>query len=128
MRSSAGGVTVMVVDDDRAWREAVIELLALEGIAATTAADGREALSRLRRGEPRPAAIVLDLSMPVMTGWEFRDAQLRDPALANIPVAVVSGDELGRTAADRYLRKPCDPDELVDVVRELAGAGVRQLM
>ena len=106
----------------------MIELLALEGIAATTAADGREALSRLRRGEPHPAAIVLDLSMPVMTGWEFRDAQLRDPALANIPVAVVSGDELGRTAADRYLRKPCDPDELVDVVRELAGAGVRQLM
>jgi CheY-like chemotaxis protein len=111
---------VLVVDDDAAWREVVVELLALEGVPALAAANGLEALRRLRRLSQPPDAIVLDLSMPVLSGWQFRAEQLRDPALREVPVIVCSGDELGRTRADRYLRKPCSPDELIDAVRSLA--------
>jgi CheY-like chemotaxis protein len=111
---------VMVVDDDAAWRDVVSELLSLEGVEALTASNGLEALRRLRRLPVPPDAIVLDLSMPLLSGWQFREEQLRDPSLRDIPVVVVSGDELGRTRADRYLRKPCSPDELLGALRELA--------
>jgi CheY-like chemotaxis protein len=119
-------VTVLVVDDDASWREVMVELFEIEGIEATSAANGIEALWKLRRRRLRPDAIVLDLSMPLLSGWQFRDEQLRDPALRDIPVVVVSGDDLGRTRADRYLRKPCSPDELVAVVRSLAASAARR--
>ena len=119
MAMNEGG-GVLVVDDDASWREVVVALLALEGIAAVTASNGLEALRTLRRRRIRPDAIVLDLSMPLLSGWQFRDEQLRDPSLRDIPVVVVSGDDLGRTHADRYLRKPCSPDDLLDAVRSLA--------
>jgi CheY-like chemotaxis protein len=108
---------VLVVDDDQDWRELVALALAWEGIPAVTAADGFEALRALRRGTERPAAIVLDLTMPRLTGWEFREAQLRDASLRDIPVVVVSGDDLGPIRAQRYLRKPCSPDALLEAVR-----------
>lgn len=111
---------VLVVDDDASWREVVVQLLALEGVPAVTASNGLEALHMLRRRHIRPDAIVLDLSMPLLSGWQFRDEQLRDPSLRDIPVVVVSGDDLGRTRADRYLRKPCSPDDLVGALRSLA--------
>jgi CheY-like chemotaxis protein len=113
------GKVVLVVDDDRAWREVVIALLELEGIRGVGAADGAAALSRLRRRRPLPDAVVSDLSMPVMDGRRLRDEMLREPALAGIPVVVVSGEELGRTPAARYLRKPCTPEELIAAVQEL---------
>ena len=111
---------VLVVDDDPSWREVVVELLALEGVTAVTASNGLEALRRLRRQRLRPDAIVLDLSMPLLSGWQFREEQLRDPALRDIPVVVVSADDLGRLRPDRYLRKPCAPDDLLEALRSLA--------
>jgi CheY-like chemotaxis protein len=113
------GKVVLVVDDDGAWRDVVITLLALEGIRGIGAANGAAALSRLRRGRPVPDALVCDIAMPVMDGRQLRDEMVRDPALARIPVVVVSGSELGTTPAARYLRKPCTPDELIGAVREV---------
>lgn len=110
---------VLVVDDDREWRDLVALALGWAGIPAVTASDGIEALRALRGGAERPVAIVLDLTMPRLTGWEFRAVQLRDAALRDIPVVVVSGDELGPIAAQRYLRKPCTPDALLEAVREV---------
>ncbi len=110
---------VMVVDDDGLWREVVATVLEGQGFEVVTAANGLEALWRLRRGGAAPDLVLLDLSMPVLSGWQFRAEQLRDPALRDIPVLVVSGDDLGRTRADGYLRKPCDPDDLVAAVRGL---------
>lgn len=107
---------VLVVDDDRDWRDLVVLALRCDGIPAVTAGDGAEALRALRRGA-RPQAIILDLSMPRLTGWEFREAQLRDAALREIPVVVVSGDEPGGVEAQRYLRKPCTPEALLAAVR-----------
>jgi CheY-like chemotaxis protein len=54
-----------------------------------TAANGREALQFLRAG-PRPSAILLDVMMPVMDGWDFRHAQLNDPSWRDIPVLLIS--------------------------------------
>lgn len=111
--------TILVVDDDECVRESLSLALELEGYATVRAAHGIDALIALRTG-PRPAVIVLDLEMPVMPGWEFRERQLADPALAGIPVVVVSSSS--RTVrADRRLCKPFDLDALIHAVRELGG-------
>jgi CheY-like chemotaxis protein len=115
----AGGV-VVVVDDDEDWRDLVMELLASSGFAAVGAANGREALARARAGVP-PALFVLDLEMPVMSGWEFRREQLRDPVLADVPVIVTSSAEPGPMVVDGYLAKPYARH---DLLRAIAGLGV----
>src|SRR5574340_1100683 len=81
---------VLLVEDDAAIRDALRELLEAEGFVVQGAANGREALARLRAGGHRPRLILLDLMMPVMDGWEFRQAQRGDPALARIPVVVLT--------------------------------------
>jgi CheY-like chemotaxis protein len=117
--SAAGAPKILVVDDDPDVRDVLALVLELEGYGVERAVDGIDALLALRTG-PLPAAIVLDLEMPSMAGSEFRAEQLRDPALARIPVLVLSSS--GR-AVDAPLRlpKPFDPEELVRAVRELAG-------
>lgn len=115
---------VLVVDDDELVRDALSFALELEGYVTVRAADGIDALLALRTGA-RPDVILLDLEMPLMPGWEFRERQLADPALADIPVVVVSSS-LRQVSADRRLRKPFDLDVLLRTVRELGGppAGV----
>lgn len=89
-------ISVMIVDDDEDIRGTLEELLETEGYSVVTAGNGQEALDLLRG--VRPGIIFLDLSMPIMSGREFREAQLADPALAAIPVVVM-------TAADRVAEK-----------------------
>ncbi len=112
--------SVLVVDDDPTVRAAVALALELEGYAVHEAVDGMDALLALRCGL-RPDVIVLDLEMPVMAGWEFRQAQLRDAELARIPVLVISSSAHA-VDAQRRIGKPFDPDALVRAVRDLAGA------
>ena len=111
---------VMVVEDDASIRDLVIEVLAQEGFAAVGAGNGDEALRRLRQGEFRPSLILLDLMMPVMDGWQFREQQLRDPALAGIPVVVTSALADDVVDADGFCRKPFDWDALVGAVNRFA--------
>jgi CheY-like chemotaxis protein len=107
------------VDDDREVREVVALALELEGYAVERAEDGIDALLALHTA-PAPAAIVLDVEMGSMAGAEFRAAQLEDPALARIPVLVLSSSARAVDATLR-LAKPVDVDVLVRAVRELAG-------
>src|SRR5579871_948059 len=86
---------LLLVEDDAAIRESLGEGLQEEGFEVVPAANGQEALDILRDG-PRPAAILLDLMMPVMDGWDFRHEQLNDPALRDIPVLVVSASGFSR--------------------------------
>ncbi len=109
-----GGV-VVVVDDDEDCRDLVVEFLVQSGFAAVGAAHGREALARAREGRP-PALFVLDLEMPVMSGWEFRREQLRDPVLARVPVLVTSSADPGALAASGYLAKPYAAADLLRAV------------
>jgi CheY-like chemotaxis protein len=80
---------VLLVEDDAAIAGSLGEALREEGLEVATALNGREALQVLRGGL-RPSVILLDLMMPVMDGWDFRHEQLRDPALRDIPVVVVT--------------------------------------
>ena len=110
---------VMVVDDDATIRELLAEVLQMFGLDVSCAANGRDALARLRCGALRPDAIVLDLDMPVMNGWQFRREQLLDPMLADIPVLVASGSDPGAIRADGHLTKPYGMDELLGALRNL---------
>src|SRR5207237_3336819 len=101
-------------------------LLSTEGFHAVAAEDGLEAVHLLRtvrhRAPEIPCLVLLDLKMPRLGGHEFRRAQLGDPIVANVPVAVISGatdleqraQALGAVAT---LTKPIDCDLLLDVVR-----------
>src|SRR6185369_11983843 len=86
---------ILIVEDDRDTREMLSALLAMEGFHAVAAEDGLEALYLLRtvrhRAPEVPCLILLDLKMPRLGGNEFRRAQLGDPTVASVPVAVMSG-------------------------------------
>ena len=91
---------ILVVDDNDDVRESFVMLLMMHGYRATGASSGFGALRLLRDGL-RPSVIVLDLRMPGMDGWAVWEHMSSDPALATIPVVVVSGDvhECQRPAA-----------------------------
>ena len=113
---------VLVVDNDVDTRDALAILLEGYDVATATASNGREALEILRAG-PVPCLILLDLAMPEMDGFAFRRTQLASPALADVPVAVLSAtgivdeEHARRLGMHRFFRKPCEIDELLDVVR-----------
>ena len=117
---------VLIVEDDSNTREMLASFLAREGFHTVAAEDGLEALHLLRtvrRRAPRtPCLVLLDLTMPRLGGQEFRRAQLGDPTVASVPVAVISGAiDLERRAQDlgavASVAKPIDFDRLREVVR-----------
>jgi CheY-like chemotaxis protein len=116
---------VLVVEDDEGLREMMAQLLTLEGFQTATVANGQEALAYLHASS-RPEVILLDLMMPVMDGWEFRRHQQADPALAGVPVIVLSALDQARTTsveAVAFLKKPLDFDRLLDLVRQYCHDG-----
>jgi CheY-like chemotaxis protein len=115
---------VMVVDDDTDIRETLTELLVEEGYAVSAFGNGHLALEALRAGQ-RPGVILLDLMMPVMDGWEFRRAQLADPALDEIPVVLITAVGTQRIRSEEFsqvLRKPLRLDRVLDAVARFAAA------
>jgi CheY-like chemotaxis protein len=87
--------TVLLVDDDPAILDGLSEFLTEEGFVVVTAAEGREALSLLTSGVT-PAAIILDVMMPPMDGWDFRQHQLIDARFAHIPTIIISASGFSR--------------------------------
>jgi CheY-like chemotaxis protein len=113
------GRTILVVDDDTDLRETIGELLVEEGYDARLYENGRAALESLRSGELEPKLILLDLMMPEMNGWQFREEQLRDERLRDIPVVVMTasrGLEANPITAQEVLLKPLGLGELVDAI------------
>jgi CheY-like chemotaxis protein len=117
---------VLIVEDDPETREMLTTLLATQGFYAVGAEDGLEALHLLRsvrhRAPQTPCLVLLDLTMPRLGGHEFRRAQLNDPIVAGVPVAVMSGAIDARQRAETLgavatLTKPIDLDFLIEVVR-----------
>ncbi len=128
LRGILRGLRLLVVEDDDMIREALTELLRDEGALVTAAANGREALQALRSSSGTDL-ILLDLMMPVMDGWEFRVDQRADPQLAPIPLIAMSADMSAKAraiAADAYLRKPLDFNELVGRIRAVVDHAVAQ--
>ncbi|MFP2928362.1 response regulator [Pyxidicoccus sp. 3LG] len=116
----AGAPVVLVVDDDPDILEALSEILEAEGFEIRRARNGKEALERLEPDPPN--LILLDLMMPVMDGWEFAQRMRQKPAVAGIPLIVLSADRnVGSKAADigavGHLAKPFELNDLLDMVR-----------
>ncbi len=121
--STPGQHLVLVVDDDPAQRDLLSRFLEREGFAVRTASDGRTGIELA--GALQPRAILLDVMMPQMDGWSVLGALKADPALASIPVVMVTfvnepglGESLG--AADTVL-KPVEWDRLKDVMGRFRG-------
>jgi len=113
---------VLVVDDDPTVREVVRRYLERDGFTVAEAEGGQDGL-RLAR-ELNPAAITLDITMPDLDGWTVLAAIKGDPAIANIPVILLTIlDEKNRgfaLGASEYLVKPIDRDKLIRVLRQLS--------
>jgi DNA-binding response OmpR family regulator len=111
---------VLVIDDDPDIRETIRLVLADEGYTVDDAGDGADALALLRKNGVIPDVILLDLMMPRMNGWQFREEQQRDARLAGIPIIVLSADsnlpEKAPTFGGRYLAKPVDIDSLLAAI------------
>jgi CheY-like chemotaxis protein len=115
------GDLVVLVEDDSAARELMTGVLEDRGYRVVQAENGQEALDYLRRADAAPALILLDLSMPVMDGWQFSSLVQEDPALARIPRVVISGGHnLERQAAQLqavgYVSKPLHIQDLLTAV------------
>lgn len=110
---------LFVVEDQPDIRDAYAALLLSERFAVVVARDGQEALDELRRGL-RPCVILLDLAMPNVDGWSFRQKQLADARFADVPVIAVTAygrvPERLPAGIEEVLTKPVDPDELLAVV------------
>ncbi len=116
------GKRLLVVDDDPDIRDALCEILESEGHAPVAVANGREALEHLRSHAP-PQLVLLDLMMPVLDGWGFMAEQQRDPALAALPVVVVTaaGDRRPATPGARaVLGKPVTIEQLLATIAQHA--------
>lgn len=107
--------SILVVDDEPDVRDLFVDALEEAGHHVELAADGAQALTRLRDGAA-PCVVLSDLRMPRMDGFELSRAVGRDPELAAIPVVVMTGDRvLSFTSPAR--NKPFSVDELDALVQ-----------
>jgi CheY-like chemotaxis protein len=114
-------VSALVIDDDTDARELLAEVIERAGYSVVTAADGREALELLRT--VRPSVIFVDLSMPIMDGAEFREAQRRSREWISIPTVVMTGtceEPQLDLAVEQTLHKPVRVSDLLAIVRRHA--------
>lgn len=123
--------TVLIIEDDTATREAYAALIrTVLKYEVAEAAGGEEALGLLKGGLV-PSVIVLDLWMPTMDGFAFRQAHRADPDLAQCPVIVCSASGNDPAAglqvdATVCLQKPTDPHVLLAMIELLAGGVAQQ--
>jgi CheY-like chemotaxis protein len=114
--------SILVVEDDPGIREAMMEFLESEGYEVRSTVNGREALDHLAATDRLPGVILLDLMMPVMDGFRFREEQGKDPRLAAVPVIVMTADSQLEAhkhtlRASAYIRKPVDIDTLSELLK-----------
>ncbi len=117
---------ILIVDDDFNAGEAMSEFLTHKGFEVSVAGDGQSALASLRSAQSLPSLILLDLTMPVMNGWQFRREQLADPRLASVPVIVITAAPASESAVARlhpagFLRKPVMLQTLLALIEKVCG-------
>jgi CheY-like chemotaxis protein len=121
--------TILVVDDQADERDALADLLRRYRYTVELAASGHEALERLRPG-PLPAAVVLDLNMPVMDGWDFLAHVAEDDLLRSLPIVIISGAPVVRDAPlvpsnVTFVAKPVHPRALIQAIAHALRGGGR---
>ena len=123
VEGGAKGPTVLLVDDDRSSLDLLAAYLEPWSVEVQRCQDGRRALESVRRAPP--TAVLLDVRLPGMDGWDVLRSLKADPVTADIPVVMVTiVDERMRglaLGASAYLTKPVSRDDLIQALR---GAGV----
>jgi CheY-like chemotaxis protein len=115
-------VDILLAEDDDDLREAMLDTLEDAGYRVVAVPNGQEALTWLQETEALPSLILLDLMMPVMDGWQFREAQRSDPKASSIPVVILSAMGTHPTIeAAEYLKKPTKAAPLIAVVERFCG-------
>ena len=117
--------SILIVDDDPIQREGLAAVLRDKGYIVVVAADGDEAMAHMKQGPPIDL-VLLDM-MHDDNGWHFLDHRKQDPAVAALPVLIVTGLEIASPewaaslGAVGYLKKPVNPEELFAEVRRCCG-------
>ncbi len=124
---SQGRPLILVVDDFDDNRLLYVSTIAEAGYAVDEATNGQEALDKI--GSIRPAVIIMDLSMPVVDGWEATRRIKADPRTADIVIIAVTGhatnyglDRAREAGAEAVLTKPCLPEDLLRTISALIPA------
>ena len=118
-REAAKRCLVAIVEDDSEFRNMLRELLEEAQYRVVAVANGAEALEKLR-GETLPNVILLDVSMPVMDGFDFLRYRNEDPQLATVPVVLVTNakpHERPTIGVNDVVRKPIDIDEILFAIK-----------
>jgi CheY-like chemotaxis protein len=113
---------ILIVDDEFGIVEALRDLLADEGYRTVIASNGRQALERMQA--ERPALVLLDYMMPVMTGPALLELMQASPHLRDIPVVMMSASPLslwGHLPCTAFLPKPFGIAAVLELVQRLAG-------
>lgn len=122
-RSEARTHRVLLVDDDEDVLAIMVPFLEEEGFQVTTAATGRDALQLVE--SDKPDVVILDLMMPVVSGWDVWDHMQQRPDLARIPVVVFTACGLGPGAFGAnvpVVRKGASTDEILNALSRSLGA------
>lgn len=112
---------VLIADDDPAIRAAIAGILRAEGFQVDMATNGQEAMTAIT--QRRPAVVLLDLQMPVMTGWEV--TRLVHEQRLGVPLIFMTAGHQARAEAEKhrvagYIAKPFDIDDLISCVARYA--------
>jgi CheY-like chemotaxis protein len=114
---------ILIVEDDISIRELLVEIFESEGYLVDSRANGSEGLKSLET--TIPDVILMDVMMPVMDGFEFRQAQLRNPIWGSIPLLAMSAQDQKQEKLEDYgitnfINKPLELDQLLATVERLS--------
>jgi CheY-like chemotaxis protein len=118
---------ILIVEDDSAIRTSLAMILEFEGFETRVAENGLDGLHVLETEKTLPSLIILDIMMPIMDGWEFREAQKEHPDAAGVPVVVMTADihafeKATKMGAQGFIQKPLNVDHLIKTVSKFAKA------
>ena len=125
---SIGGKTVLLVEDNEDNRIVYSTILQHFGYVVMEALNGEEGIAKARA--ERPDLILMDISIPVIDGWEATQVLKRDPETRGIPIIALTAHALAsdrekamEVGCDSYLAKPCEPKAVVSEVEKFIGKG-----
>jgi CheY-like chemotaxis protein len=125
---SIGGKTVLLVEDNEDNRIVYSTILQQFGYVVMEALNGEEGIAKARN--ERPDLILMDISIPVIDGWEATQVLKRDPETRGIPIIALTAHALAsdrekamEVGCDSYLAKPCEPKAVVSEVEKFIGKG-----
>lgn len=114
---------ILVVEDDLSIREIIVEILESEGYVVSSGINGRDGLKSLETSTPD--LIIMDVMMPIMDGFEFRENLMKNSQWSSIPTLVMSAqnqnlDKLKSHGLENFINKPLDLNRLLEAVSTLA--------